>query len=262
MNKKFLLVDRINGIQKEATYILTFQNNNEEFLIYYLDVNSNNNKQIFVSKLIRNAEGKYFITDINPNEKNRINTIVYNIVIVLPTETNKNGNGNNVIDSFKNKFNINISLDPIIIESQNYLYNSRVAITSEILVNKCLDFYNIYLNNEQTKTTNNNKNILSQVQTNNDINNSQINSFDTINAQSSINPQMQILGNIENSVQVRSAISNDVILNNNINKEDNNRENNNEGFIINTSIIVGTIALLLSVLIVTFTFIVIKKMII
>lgn len=245
MNEKILLVDKINNIQKEATCILIFQNNNDNYLIYYLNEN-NGNKQIYVSKVIRNTEGKYFISDINNNDKNRINSIVYNIVIVLPTTNN-----NNVIEDFENKHNIKISLEPVNFESQNYLHNSRVAITSEILVNNCINFYNNYLNSGQ-----NNDSMQVQI-----INNviPQVNNSNLVNELPNVNPQMKIIGNIESNAPVQIISNNDEnIINNN---NDNNNENN-EGFVINAAIVVGTIALLLAVIIVTFTFITIKKMII
>lgn len=272
MNNKFLLVDRINGSQKVATYILLFQSGNDKYLIYYLDEN-NNNKQIFVSKLIRNTEGKYFISDINSNDKNRINGIVYNIVIVLPVSNN-----NSVIEDFENKYNIIISLEPVNIETQNYLHNSRVAITSEMLVNNCIEFYNKNINNDQINVAQNDsqiqiKNItdISTIpnQNNNVVDNTSISTTNEISSQvnddsinnqlPNINPQMQILENNVNTIPIQNAVNSDINMSG-INEKNNN--NNNEGFVINTSIIVGTIALLLAVAIVTFTFIVIKKMII
>lgn len=277
MNKKILLVDKINNIQKEATCILLFQNNNDNYLIYYLDEN-NGNKQIFVSKVIRNTEGKCFISDINNNDKNRINSIVYNIVIVLPA-----ANNNNVIEDFENKNNIKISLEPLNFESQNYLSNSRVAITSEILVNNCINFYNKHLNSGQNNDVQNKDSMQVQminnidvptipIEANNILDNSntvqtnnvipQVNNSTVVNELPSVNPQMQIIGSIESNAPVQIASNNDenLIKNNNDNNNDNN--DNNEGFVINTAIVVGTIALLLAVTIVTFTFITIKKMII
>ena len=273
MNKRFLLVDNINNIQKEATCILLFKNNNDDYLIYYLDEN-NGNIQIFVSKLIKNLEGKFFLTDININDKNKINNIVYNIVIVLPTEVNNN---NNVIENFENKYNVKLLLESLNIDSQNYLSNSRVAITSKILVNNCINFYNKHLNNQLNDNQNNDSmqvqmindmdvpalpiegnNILDNsntLPTNND--NLQVNNPNLVNELPNVNPQMQIIENIESNAPVVSVSNND---NNNINNNDNN--NDNEGFVINTAIVVGTIALLLAVTIVTFTFITIKKMII
>lgn len=281
MNKKFLLVDKLNGIEKEATYILSFQNNNEKYLIYYLD-ESNGNKQIFTSKLIKNTEGKNYIVDVNQNDKNRINNIIYNIVIVLPTEGNKNNNHYALIEDFKNKFNIDLSIEPVNIENQNYLINSRVAITSETLVNNCIDFYskNLHSNQSNSDSIGVNIPIESAIQEVNNVvqndstigtqtnNNSTMPNINAINQQAEglienrelpkVNPQMQILGSIDNNNAMKT------VLNNNMNNDDLKIENvkNNEGFIINASIIIGTIALLLAVIIVTFTFIAIKKMII
>ena len=292
MNKKFLLVDKINNIQREATCILTFQNNNEDYLIYYLDEN-NNNKQIFVSKLTRNTEGKYFISDVKSNDKNRINNIVYNIVIVLPSD--KNTDKESLVKDFENKYGIKFIFEPFEIENQTYLNSSRVAITSGILVNNCINFYYNNLNSDNTnqievknnieiKTTDNlnlpivngesmqlNNNL--EIPTlpiidNNTLDNANLtsNSNDIPQANNNsnnelpnINPQMQIIENIENNVPVQTALNNDIsIVKNNVD----NSNKKDDGFVINTAIVVGTVALILAVLIVTITFIAIKKMII
>ena len=250
MNKKFVLFDKINGIQREATYILTFESNNSEFLIYYLD-EDNNNKQIFVSKLIKNTEGKYFISDINSNDKNRINTIVYNIVIVLPSESSKSSNKDIIINEFKNKYNIDISLRAINIETQNYLHSSRVAITSDKLVNNCIDFYNIALNTKQIENNYDEEKIIPQINSENNLNTDD-------DQLPNINPQMQILKKTDNNSLTQTFVTHD----NSIVTYNKKEDKSNEGFVINASIIIGTIAILLAVIIVTFTFITIKKMII
>ena len=61
MNNKFTL--NANGIKKDAEMIVKFNLENKDYLIYCTDENESN-KQVFVSKLTLNSEGKYFIDDI------------------------------------------------------------------------------------------------------------------------------------------------------------------------------------------------------
>ena len=88
MNKQFLLLDKINNLQKIANCIVKFNFDVKDYIIYYVDENDNN-CQIFVSKLIVNSDGKYFIDNLVLEEKKRLNDIVYNIVILTPTEGQK-----------------------------------------------------------------------------------------------------------------------------------------------------------------------------
>ena len=88
MNKKIIVQDKNNNIQKEADTIIKFNFENKDYLIYSIEENEEN-RQIFVSKLILNSEGKYFIDNILPEENGKLNNIVYNIVILTPTEEKK-----------------------------------------------------------------------------------------------------------------------------------------------------------------------------
>ena len=82
MNKKIIVQDKNNNIKKEADTIIKFNFENKDYLIYSIEENEEN-RQIFVSKLILNSEGKYFIDNILPEEKGKLNNIVYNIVILI-----------------------------------------------------------------------------------------------------------------------------------------------------------------------------------
>ena len=66
MNKNFVLMDKTNNTQKNATAVIKFNYENNDYLIYSIDENEVN-KQIFVSKLILNSEGKSFIDNIKKN---------------------------------------------------------------------------------------------------------------------------------------------------------------------------------------------------
>ena len=65
--------------------VSTFENNFVKLKDIKNILNSNIssvNKQIFVSKLILNSEGKSFIDNILPEEKNKLSNVVYNIIIL------------------------------------------------------------------------------------------------------------------------------------------------------------------------------------
>ena len=48
---------------KSEKRLIKFNFNNKDYLVYFIDENEEN-KQIFVSRLILNSEGKYFIDNI------------------------------------------------------------------------------------------------------------------------------------------------------------------------------------------------------
>ena len=84
MNKSFVLFDKNTNVQKQANTIVGFVYEEKEYLIYSVDENEVN-RQIFVSRIITNSEGKNFIENINLEEKNKLSNLVYNIVILLPS---------------------------------------------------------------------------------------------------------------------------------------------------------------------------------
>ena len=47
MNKNFILIDKTNNLQKNATAIIKFTFENKDYLVYSIDENDGN-KQIFV----------------------------------------------------------------------------------------------------------------------------------------------------------------------------------------------------------------------
>ena len=110
MNKKIIVQDKNNNIQKEADTIIKFNFENKDYLIYSIEENEEN-RQIFVSKLILNSEGKYFIDNILPEEKGKLNNIVYNIVILTPTEAKKGIDGLLLINGLTDKFSVKLSTE-------------------------------------------------------------------------------------------------------------------------------------------------------
>lgn len=149
MNKSFLLLDKNNNLQKNADIICRFTFDECDYLVYNIDENDENG-QIFVSKLIFNSEGKCFIDTIAADEKNKLSNLVYNIVIILPSEAKKGISFDSLIDNFKNKFLVKFSNDIPDIDVQEYYSSSSIAVTSKILIDSAIKFY--YENLIVTKT--------------------------------------------------------------------------------------------------------------
>lgn len=146
MNKSFILFDKNNNLQKKADIIVKFKFDEKDYLVYSLEENEQN-CQIFVSKIILNSEGKYFIDNILLDEKNKLNNIVYNIVILLPTEGQKGTDFDILSKNMFDKFSVNLSMDVPDLGMQEYFRCCSVAITSKILVSSAIKFYNDNLNN-------------------------------------------------------------------------------------------------------------------
>lgn len=140
MNKSFVLLDKNNNLQKNATVIVKFSLEGRDYLVYSVDENEQNS-QIFVSKLILNSEGKYFIDNILPDEKGKLNNIVYNIVILVPTDAQKGASFEVLSNGLMEKFSVKLSLDIPSLDVQEYYSNCSVAITSKILVDAAVKLY-------------------------------------------------------------------------------------------------------------------------
>ena len=138
MNNKFIL--NANGIKKEAEMIVKFNLENKDYLIYCTDENESN-KQVFVSKLTLNSEGKYFIDDITSEEKNKLSGVVYNIVILTPNEAKKGVEAKTLIDKLTNENKVMLSVEMPILNEQSYYSNCSIAITSKLLVEEAINFF-------------------------------------------------------------------------------------------------------------------------
>lgn len=149
MNTSFTVIDRNNNLSKKADAIVKFNHESKDYLIYSIDENEQN-KQIFVSRLILNSEGKYFIENILPEEKAKLNNIVYNIIIMLPTDHKKGGEAKTLIDEFTKKYTTTLSIDIPVLQEQEYYNSCSVAITSNELVEGAIDFFkeNLYIEKE------------------------------------------------------------------------------------------------------------------
>ena len=148
MNKNFILTDKINNNQKGASTIIKFNLDEKDYLIYSIDENEQN-KQIFVSKLILNSEGKYFIDNITPEEKNKLSNVVYNIVILTPSNAKKGGVSSDLIKNLIEKFNLKLSLECPELSEQEYYTNCSIAITGKEFVDDAIKFYSENLMEEK-----------------------------------------------------------------------------------------------------------------
>ena len=153
MNKNFVLMDKTNNTQRNATAVIKFNYENNDYLIYSIDENEVN-KQIFVSKLILNSEGKSFIDNILPEEKNKLSNVVYNIIILTPSNFKKGALANNLLKDIKEKLMVNLSLEIPELGSQEYFANCSIAITNKEFVEDAIKFYNDNLNMEKVQEQN------------------------------------------------------------------------------------------------------------
>lgn len=153
MNKDFIIEDKTNNLQKKASGIVKFNYENKDYLIYCIDENEKN-QQIFVSRLILNSEGKYFIDNIMPEEKNKLNNIVYNMVIVTPSNAKKGMDSNELIKNLTEKNMIKISCDIPELNIQEYYPNCSMAITNKEFVTEAIKFYETNLKEEKIEVNN------------------------------------------------------------------------------------------------------------
>ena len=148
MNKNFIIMNKNNNTQMQASSLVKFNFNNKDYLVYFIDENEEN-KQIFVSRLILNSEGKYFIDNIMPEEKAKLSEIVYNIVILIPTNNQKGEAADKLLSSLTEKYTLSLSNDVPTLGEQEYYNNCSIAITSKELVALAEGFYNTNLKVEE-----------------------------------------------------------------------------------------------------------------
>lgn len=149
MSKKFILVDKEHNAEKEALCLVKFNYESNDYLVYSVE-ESEENRQIFASRLILNSEGKYFIDGLDSSDKGKISNIVYNIVILLPTDNQKGEAYDKLVGDFTEKFATSISLDIPDLDKQEYYTSSSIAITSKVLVEVALKFYQDNMKKEDT----------------------------------------------------------------------------------------------------------------
>lgn len=145
MSKSFILLDKSNNSQRIANVIVKFSFEGKDYLVYSVEENEQNS-QIFVSRLILNSEGKYFIDNILPDEKGKLNNIVYNIVILLPTEAQKGSTFEVLNQNLFDKFAVKLSSNVPELHIQEYYSNCSIAITNKVLVDVAVKLYSENLN--------------------------------------------------------------------------------------------------------------------
>lgn len=152
MNKSFILLDRNGNMKKKADIIVKFNFEERDYLVYSIDENEQN-CQIFVSKIILNSERKYFIDSISPEEKNKLNNIVYNLVILTPTEAKKGNSFEVLSKNLFDKFSVKLSYSIPLLDNQEYYGSCSVAITNKLLTETASKFYDENLRNNQVENT-------------------------------------------------------------------------------------------------------------
>ena len=144
--KSFMLFDRNNNLEKEAKEIIKFSFEDKNYLFYSV-LENDQNSQIFVSKLVINSEGKNFIDNISTEEKSKLSNIVYNVIILLPSDVQKGNDFKILVDNLSNKFAVNLLNGLPDLERQEYYNNCSIAITNKVLVENAINLYNEKFNN-------------------------------------------------------------------------------------------------------------------
>lgn len=298
MSKSFLLLNKNSGLQISALAIVKFVFEGKDYLVYSTQENEQNS-QIFVSKLILNSEGKYYIDNILPEEKSKLNNIVYNIVILLPTEAQKGSTFDALIANFSDKFSVKLSPGIPEMDIQEYYSNCSIAITNKLLVDAAVKFYDDNLNETQIEpivpTWTAPTEVIAPVEASNQVNNSvQGNSIPSpavslseptptvvpnLNLQSIPEPQSVVPSSSD--VGLRDSMNN-VVDNNNarlnpqveklavisdpslgaagVNIQSNVAELKSAGYANTKYIVIGTVCLVLAIAVVVVAYILIKNM--
>lgn len=145
MNNNFILFDKKNNVEKKAQFVVKFDFEGNNYIVYSIDENEQN-CQIFVSKLILNSEGIYFIDEITSDEKGKLSNIVYNIVILVPSDIDKGIEFQTLINNLFDKFSVKLLSGLPVLSRQEYYSNCSIAITSKILVESAVKLYEEKLN--------------------------------------------------------------------------------------------------------------------
>lgn len=147
MNKNFIVLDKATNSARESRFIVKLIHQNQEYVVYSLK-DSEENDQIYVSKLVLNTEGRHFINNITKDEKDRLNNIIYNVVMLLPTKDDVKKE----MQEFSLKNNVIFSNEIPNIGDQEYFKDCLIAITKKEVVDKAINTYAKVLNEDIQNT--------------------------------------------------------------------------------------------------------------
>ena len=239
--------------------------------IYLLSISTDFNKPL------------YCVFNILPEEKGKLSNIVYNIVIVLPSQKDKDAKI--LIDEFSAKNLVKLSKDIPEMQNQEYYSSCSVAITSSVLVNNAITFYQVHLESENSSPSKaiptwtlpaeeqlnvvtpassimeanqnlNSNNVNPNISFSNNINqlpDNILNPVPDFNNNASLpNPQAEILTAVNNDPNLSEATGISTI-------QPNLGKQKKAGFANNKYIIIGTVCILLSIAVVIVAYILIKN---
>lgn len=286
MKKSFVLIDNKNNLEKIASVIVRFSYEEKDYIVYSVEENELNS-QIFVSRLILNSEGKYFVDDLLSEEKGKLSNIVYNVVILTPSEAKKGISFETLSSNLFDKFFIKLSLDIPDMEMQEYYSNSSIAITNKALVDTAVEFYDDNLNvvdiNDSTSIPiwTAPVDVTSPVETSSELNSvgiqSESNFASTIPVEDAILSDLDLREDYSNELPV-SAVQDDFVNDFQTNpqvekiaivsdpslglgvRQPNVGKRKKAGFANTKYVVIGTVSLLLSVAVIVAAYFLIKNM--
>lgn len=251
-SKNFTIVNKNTKEKKIASCIVKFNLNNKDYLVYSLE-ESEQNKQILTSKLIINSEEKAFIEEISNEEKNLLNDIVHNVVILVPLNFKKGDDANHLLTELKNKYNLTLSTEFPILEQQEYYSNSSIDIVNKTLVEEAVSFYSNNLPNIERKTEKIPVWDIPMTTKESHLENTMPLFNQKENTENSSNPQIEKLAvvsdsNLERSINLQPNVGKNYINN-----------HKQAGFAKNKYIIIGTLCFVLSIIVIIAAIILIKN---
>lgn len=300
MGNYFTIIEEKNNNRKKVEAILKLGYNNKEYLIYTFNNIDDNTKTILLSTLIKNENNIYTISDISDEDKNTLNSLVFNIIMILPSQKDKDGN--QLINEFIKENSINLSLELPKLNDEKYFPNSLIAKVNADFIEKAIDFYHIYLDKNDnielqekdinintwtipgTSNVNNNQST-AQIQINNITDNNMSNAkpdqvlndidsgINQNNNSDNITVDLEKVDNINNN----ENISNDILPNpqtiklakmyeqdtqytTNNNMQPNTMRKNISGNASTMYIVIGTVCIVLALVVVAIAYIMIKNL--
>ena len=128
MSKSFFVVDKLNVVAKECFPLVRFNYDNSDYLIYYSA--SDNNCDIFISKLLRN-NGKYIFDNVDSLE---IFSSLVRDILELPASYTKDLNIEQLFNDFSDNHNIEfVARFPILSDQEGYNISNLMNIDMEYI---------------------------------------------------------------------------------------------------------------------------------